>query len=74
MTLAGYIQSAEHEYAFVILADRVGRYYAAESAARSIIDRLLGKLAAPPLLKDGEDETLNQAVAGAETDLATANT
>ena len=74
VTLAGYIQSAEHEYAFVILADRVGRYYAAESAARSIIDRLLGKLAAPPLLKDGEDETLNQAVAGAETDLATANT
>ena len=47
VTLAGYIDSADHEYAFVILADRVGQYYAAESAARSTIDRMLGKLAAP---------------------------
>ncbi|MFM8921914.1 MAG: D-alanyl-D-alanine carboxypeptidase [Candidatus Nanopelagicaceae bacterium] len=47
VSLAGFIESADHEYAFVILADRVGRYYAAESAARSTIDRILGRLAAP---------------------------
>jgi len=47
VTLAGYIDSADHEYAFVILADRVGKYYAAENSARATIDRMLGKLAAP---------------------------
>lgn len=47
VTLAGYIDSADHEYAFVILADRVGKYYAAENSARATIDRMLGKPAAP---------------------------
>lgn len=73
VTLAGYIHSAENEYAFVILADRVGRYYAAESAARSAIDRLLGKLAAPPLLKDGNGETIGQDAPEAEVDLTPTN-
>jgi D-alanyl-D-alanine carboxypeptidase len=57
VTLAGYIDSAEHEYAFVILADRVGQYYAAESAARSTIDRMLGKLAAPLTITNESNST-----------------
>lgn len=57
VTLAGYIDSAEHEYAFVILADRVGAYYAAESAARSTIDRMLGKLAAPLTITNESNST-----------------
>ena len=61
VSLAGYIESADHEYAFVILADRVGRYYAAENAARSAIDRILGRLAAPlnPKVETINDELAN---------------
>lgn len=47
VTMAGYLDSGEHEYAFVILADRVGRYHAAEVAARATMDKLLGKLTYP---------------------------
>ena len=50
VSLAGYIDSGEHEYAFVIIADRVGKYYAAESAARATIDRILGKIASPLII------------------------
>lgn len=49
VTMAGYIDSGEHEYAFVILADRVGRYHAAEVAARATMDKILGRLTAPLL-------------------------
>lgn len=62
VTLAGYVDSAEHQYAFVILADRVGQYYAAESAARSTIDRLLGKLAAPLTFSSESNSTNNSGV------------
>ena len=47
VTMAGYIDSGDHEYAFVILADRVGRYHAAEVAARATMDKILGRLTAP---------------------------
>ena len=47
VTMAGFIDSGEHEYAFVILADRVGRYHAAEVAARATMDKILGKLTYP---------------------------
>lgn len=69
VTLAGYVDSAEHQYAFVILADRVGQYYAAESAARAAIDRILGKIAAPLTILDG----LNVGTDSTEIELTTAN-
>ena len=47
VSLAGYVDSGDHEYAFVIIADRVRKYRAAEDAARATIDRILGKLTAP---------------------------
>lgn len=47
VNLAGYIDSGEHEYAFVILADHVRHSYYAEKAARAAIDKILGKIAQP---------------------------
>ena len=52
VTMAGYLDSGDHEYAFVILADRVGRYHAAEVAARKTMDKLLGKITYPLVNND----------------------
>lgn len=75
VTLAGYVDSADHEYAFVILADRVGQYYAAESAARATIDRILGKLAAPlTILNSSETKVdVDGGTDSSETNLTTNN-
>jgi D-alanyl-D-alanine carboxypeptidase len=45
--LAGYVESGDREYSFVILADRLRKSSVAESRARNTVDRLLGKIAAP---------------------------
>ena len=45
--LAGYVESGDREYAFVILADRLRRTNTAEKKARATVDRILGKIAAP---------------------------
>lgn len=45
--LAGYVESGDREYAFVIFADRLRKTGVAESRARNTVDRLLGKVAAP---------------------------
>lgn len=47
--LAGYVESGDREYAFVILADRLRKGSVAESRARNTVDRLLGKVAEPLL-------------------------
>ena len=47
VSLAGFIDSADHKYVFAIIADRLRYSFAAESAARATIDKLLGKIAAP---------------------------
>ena len=47
VSLAGYVESGDHEYIFAIIADHLARNYATESAARAAIDKLLGKIAAP---------------------------
>lgn len=47
VSLAGFIESGPHKYAFAIIADRIGRNYYAESNARTKIDKLLGKIAYP---------------------------
>jgi len=47
VNLAGYIDSGEHEYAFVILADHVRHSYYSEKAARAAVDKILGKIAQP---------------------------
>jgi serine-type D-Ala-D-Ala carboxypeptidase/endopeptidase (penicillin-binding protein 4) len=45
--LAGYVESGDHEYAFVIIADKLPRSYSAGERARAFVDRILGKIAAP---------------------------
>ena len=47
VSLAGYVESGDHEYIFAIISDRLARNYATESAARAAIDKLLAKIAAP---------------------------
>lgn len=56
--LAGYVESGDHEYAFVIIADKLPRTYSAAEKARAIVDKILGKIAAPflALLNLGEPE------------------
>lgn len=54
VNLAGYIDSGSHEYAFVIIADRVRHSYYAESNARATVDRILGKIAQPLVLAQPE--------------------
>ena len=57
--LAGYVESGEHEYAFVIIADKLPRTYSAGDRARAIVDRILGKIAAPFIALFNLDEADN---------------
>ncbi|ASY19077.1 D-alanyl-D-alanine carboxypeptidase / D-alanyl-D-alanine-endopeptidase (penicillin-binding protein 4) [Candidatus Planktophila versatilis] len=45
--LAGYVESGDREYAFVIISDRHLKTYSVASRIRDLIDRILGKIAAP---------------------------
>ena len=47
VTLAGYIESGDREYIFVVLADRLSRTYSAAKIARDTLDRYLGRIALP---------------------------
>jgi len=58
--LAGYVESGDHEYAFVIIADKLPRTYSAGERARAIVDRILGKIAAPFIALFNLDEAENQ--------------
>lgn len=47
--LAGYIESGDHEYIFVIIADRHSKSYSVTKKVRATVDRILGKIATPLL-------------------------
>lgn len=47
VTLAGYIESGDREYIFVVIADKLSRSYSATEIARETLDRYLGKVAVP---------------------------
>lgn len=49
VSLAGYVQSGEREYAFVVIADKIRRTNYASEQARKTLDRYLAKIAAPLL-------------------------
>jgi D-alanyl-D-alanine carboxypeptidase len=61
--LAGYVESGDHEYIFVILADRHSKSYSVTKKVRATVDRILGKIATPllpellPLAPSGETST-----------------
>ena len=60
VNLAGYIDSGSHEYAFVIIADRVRHSYYAEANARAAVDKLLGKIAQPLVLAQTENSPVEK--------------
>jgi D-alanyl-D-alanine carboxypeptidase/D-alanyl-D-alanine-endopeptidase (penicillin-binding protein 4) len=45
--LAGYVESGDREYAFVIIADKIKRGNSAGDRARAMMDKILGKIASP---------------------------
>jgi D-alanyl-D-alanine carboxypeptidase/D-alanyl-D-alanine-endopeptidase (penicillin-binding protein 4) len=47
--LAGFVESGEHEYIFVIIADQHSRSYSVTKKVRATMDRILGKIAKPLL-------------------------
>jgi hypothetical protein len=47
VSLAGYIESAEREYIFVTIADKIARGNRASDKARALMDRILGRIASP---------------------------
>ena len=49
VSLAGYVQSGEREYAFVVIADKIKRTNSASKKVRKTLDRYLAKIAAPLL-------------------------
>lgn len=49
VSLAGYIESGEREYIFVTVADKIPRGNRASDRARALMDRILGRIAAPTI-------------------------
>jgi D-alanyl-D-alanine carboxypeptidase len=47
--LAGFVDSGDHQYIFVIIADRHSKSYTVTEKVRATVDRILGKIAAPLL-------------------------
>ena len=57
VSLAGYVESGDREYAFIVIADEINRTRAASDRARKTIDRYLGKIAAPKTSRSTETST-----------------
>jgi D-alanyl-D-alanine carboxypeptidase/D-alanyl-D-alanine-endopeptidase (penicillin-binding protein 4) len=58
VSLAGYVQSGDREYAFAIIADRIKRGFYASDRARKTLDRYLAKIAAPLAIPVPESTTV----------------
>lgn len=54
VSLAGYITSGEKELVFAVLADRIPPYYSATERARAAMDRMVGSLALPKPIVEGQ--------------------
>jgi PBP4 family serine-type D-alanyl-D-alanine carboxypeptidase len=63
--LAGYVESGDHEYIFVVIADRHSKSYSVTKKVRATVDRILGKIATPllpellPSAPSSETATIN---------------
>lgn len=57
VSLAGYVQSGDREYAFVIIADQISRTSRASDRARKTLDRYLAKIATPLSIPVSESVT-----------------
>jgi PBP4 family serine-type D-alanyl-D-alanine carboxypeptidase len=58
VSLAGYVQSGDREYAFAIIADKIKRTSTASDQARKTLDRYLAKIASPLLFSIEETTTV----------------
>jgi PBP4 family serine-type D-alanyl-D-alanine carboxypeptidase len=47
--LAGFVESGDHHYIFVVIADRHSKSYTVTKKVRATVDRILGKVATPLL-------------------------
>lgn len=47
--LAGFVESGDHQYIFVVIADRHSKSYTVTKRVRATVDRILGKIANPLL-------------------------
>ncbi len=47
--LAGFVESGDHNYIFVVIADRHSKSYTVTKRVRATVDRILGKIAMPIL-------------------------
>jgi len=47
--LAGFVESGDHHYIFVVIADRHSKSYTVTKKVRATVDRILGKIATPLL-------------------------
>lgn len=47
--LAGFVESGDHNYIFVVIADRHSKSYTVTKKVRATVDRILGKIATPML-------------------------
>jgi len=72
--LAGYVESGDHEYAFVIIADKLPRTYSAGERARAIVDRILGKIAAPFIALFNLDDAVGENEVETEAELVSSET
>ena len=61
VSLAGYIDAADRQYVFVIIADRIPKGYLATNRARTTVDTLVGKIASPlinvPMTQPVQDQS-----------------
>jgi D-alanyl-D-alanine carboxypeptidase len=72
--LAGYVESGDHEYAFVIIADKLPRTYSAGERARAIVDRILGRIAAPFIALFNLDDAVGENEVETEAELVSSET
>jgi hypothetical protein len=52
------VQSGDREYAFAVIADKIGRTNSASDRARKTLDRYLAKIAAPLAVPAPESATV----------------
>jgi len=57
VSLAGFVQSGDREYAFVVIADKIRRTNVASDRARKTVDRYLAKIAAPLFITEADTST-----------------
>jgi len=69
--LAGYVESGDREYVFVIISDRHTKTYSVARRIRDLVDKILGKIAAPflPILQPEPEPELEPEIISSEIPL-----